>query len=451
MDNMIKKGVHGCSREETYVAPTDPLIRERLEWFRDQKLALMMHFGPYTQIGSCSWPLCDGEASWSRAFVDWEKDPETFRQQYFDLSKSFNPLRIQPDQWADFAAENGFKYLIFTTKHHDGFCLFDSQYTDYKTTDEACPFHTHKYADIVKSVFDAFRKKGIAIGAYFSKSDWHCPWYWAEGMEQPVASTPCPTYNPAEHPELWEQFKEFTHHQIMELMENYGRIDILWLDGGQVKPSRGQDIQMNELVAKAREVQPWLITVDRTVGGENENYFTPEQSVPEDVMRVPWESCVTVGKSWPFRYSDTYKSARSLVHLLCGVVSRGGNLALNIGPQPDGRLPEQAMRELAGLGTWLKQNGDAIYGTRAMDVPQIGRVMYTQKGDSVYAILPLRENETLPCQVLIPTDGEIESVTCLGYDGACAYGRAENGVLVELPAEAVGGESYAVAFRLKLK
>ena len=448
MDDMIKKGVHGCTKEENYVEPKDPLIRERLEWFRDQKLALMMHFAPYTQMGSCSWPLCDGEASWSRSFVDWESDAEVFKKQYVDLNKSFNPFRIQPDEWADFAAENGFKYLIFTTKHHDGFCMYDSKYTDYKITSPDCPFHTHKYADIVRAVFDAFRKKGIAIGAYFSKSDWNCPWYWAEGMDQPVASTPCPTYNTAEHPEIWEKFKEFTHNQILELVEGYGKIDILWLDGGQVKPSRGQDIQLSELVAKARAIQPWLITADRTVGGENENYITPEQSIPEDVIRVPWESCMTIGRSWPFQYSDTYKSARTLVRILIQVVSRGGNLALNVGPQPDGRLPKEALQELSKLGSWLKVNGDAIYGTRAMDVPQIGNVMYTKKGETVYAIIPLTEGESLEARVLIPVDRQITKVTCLGYDEMCAFQQVENGVLVELPKEAIGTSPYAISFKL---
>ena len=449
MDNMIKKGVHGCSKEENYVEPKDPLIRERLEWFRDQKLALMMHFGPYTQMGSCSWPLCDGEASWSRCFVDWESDSKVFCQQYVDLNKSFNPFRLEPDKWADFAAENGFKYLIFTTKHHDGFCMYDSKYTDYKTTSPDCPFHTHKYANIVREVFDAFRKRGLAIGAYFSKPDWHCPWYWAEGMELPVGYSACPTYTPSEHSEIWEQFTQFTHNQIMELIEEYGRIDILWLDGGQVRPSRGQDIRLSELVAKARAVQPWLITADRAVGGENENYITPEQSIPDHVIHVPWESCMTVGKSWPWRYSDTYKPARALVRILVHVVSRGGNLALNVGPQPDGRLPMEAIKELSELGAWLKVNGDAIYGTRAMEIPQIDNVMYTKKGDIVYAIIPLSEGEVLGENIRITTDKTVQKVTCLGYNGEITFQPDENGLIAVLPQEIVGTSPYAITFMLE--
>ena len=167
MADAIIKGMHGCSREDEYVVPADPRIREKLEWFQDQKLALMMHFGIYTTLGICeSWPLVDADAEWGRNEIDWEKDPEVFKEQYRNLNKSFNPARLRPEVWADVAARNGFRYFIFTTKHHDGFCLFDSKYTDYKTTSPDCPFHTHKYADVAKSVFDAFRARGIAIAAF---------------------------------------------------------------------------------------------------------------------------------------------------------------------------------------------------------------------------------------------------------------------------------------------
>jgi len=446
MADMIKKGVHGCSKEESYIAPTDPLILERLEWFRDQKLALMMHFGPYSQMGvECSWCLSK-EDEWARSAMDWDADLETFRKQYLDLNRSFNPVRFQPEKWAEFAAENGFKYVIFTTKHHDGFCMFDTKYSDYKVTSPDCPFHTHKHANIAKAVFDAFREKGLGIAAYFSKPDWTCPWYWAKGMEIPWGTNRRPTYDIKEHPELWEAFTQYTHNQIMELVEDYGKIDILWLDGGTVKPKNGLDIRLSEVVKKARELQPWLITADRTAATENENYITPEQAIPDHVIKVPWESCVTIGKRWIYRYNDTYKSARTLVKMLIEVASRGGNLAINVGPQADGRLPEEAMRELRGLGDWLRVNGEAIYGTRATDVAQIGDVMYTQKGDALYALLPTEEGERLPERPEIPTDRAVGSVELLGY-GPLPFEKSEKGVSVTLPEGA--NETLALAFKLK--
>lgn len=449
MEDMIVNGCHSYSPEESYVEPKDPIIKERLEWFRDQKLALMMHFGPYSQIGlTPSWPLSEA-ADWAREGLDWEDDLDTFRKQYFDLNKSFNPVRFQPEKWAELAAEIGFKYLIFTTKHHDGFCMYDTKYSDYKITSSDCPFSNHKYSDIVRAVFDAFREKGIAIAAYFSKPDWHCPWFWVAGMDIPVGFNHRPTYDPKKYPELWEKFTEFTHNQIMELVENYGKIDILWLDGGQVNPAKGLDIRLNEVVAKARRVQPWLITADRTVGGENENYITPEQCIPDKAIRVPWESNLTIGKDWSYTYSDAYKSSRALVRMLIEVVSRGGNLAINVGPQPDGELPAEALKELKGLGDWLKVNGEAIFGTRVCEITQSENIMFTQKDGTLYAIIPLAEGELIENVIFIPTGKEVTEVVCLGSGVPLKFKKTPNGVSVTLPGELVGSNPYAIVFSLK--
>ncbi len=450
MADKILKGMHGCSREDEYVVPSDPLIRERLEWFQDQKLALMMHFGIYSQMGICeSWPLSDEDSPWSRGGITWEKDPVRFREQYRNMNRSFNPVCVEPEVWADIAARDGFKYLIFTTKHHDGFCMFDSKYTDYKITSEDCPFHTHKHANLVRDVFDAFRDRGLAIAAYFSKPDWACPWYWAEGMEKPVGYWRNPTYDPAKHPEVWEKFIQFTHNQIMELIEDYGRIDILWLDGGQVGPQNGQDIRLSEVVARARKIQPWLITADRTIGGENENYITPEQSCPATAIHVPWESCVTVGTAFSYRYDETYKTPRDLVHLLIDVVCRGGNLALNIAPAPNGTLPKPAVASVDGLGAWLQANGEAIYGTRLAEPNEEGAVAFTKKADKIYALLRLPEGEKLQRTLLIPWKDPVRRVTLLDLEAHLPFEATEQGLLVTLPEILRGTNPLAPAFRLE--
>ena len=450
MGDMIDKGMHGCSREETYVRPTDPLIQQRLEWFQDQKLALMMHFGVYTQLGCVeSWPLSDGDADWARRFVDWEDDPAAFRKQYWDMNKSFNPIAIRPEVWADIAARDGFKYLIFTTKHHDGFCLFDTKYTDYKVTAPDCPFHTHRHANIVRDVFDAFRARGLGIAAYFSKPDWHCPWYWAEGQEKPVAFDRNPTYDPKKNPELWEKFVQYTHGQLMELIEDYGRIDILWLDGGQVRPDNGQDIRLSELVARARKIQPWLLTSDRTVGGENENYITPENSVPTSPVRVPWESCLVVGGGFGYGYDPRFKSPRELVHILIDVVCRGGNLALNLAPQPNGRLPREGVKVLDGMGDWLRANGEAIYGTRLADPNESGRVAFTKKGDVHYALVRQPEGEGLTKTLLIPWPHPVSRVTLIDPGVGIPFERVEDGITLTLPNILVGTDPIAPVFRLE--
>ena len=450
MADNIDKGLHGCSREEQYVRPTDPIIQQKLEWFQDQKLALMMHFGIYTLPGICeSWPLSDEDAVWSRGGIDWEQDPAVFRKQYVDLNKSFNPIRVRPEVWADIAARDGFKYLIFTTKHHDGFCLFDTAYTDYKTTAPDCPFHTHRHANLVRDVFDAFRQRGLGIAAYFSKPDWHCPWYWAEGMDKPVGAWRNPTYTPKDHPELWEKFISFTHGQIMELMRDYGRIDILWLDGGQVRPDNGQDIRLSEVVAEARKLQPWLLTADRTVGGENENYITPEQSVPSGPIRVPWESCVTAGTAFSYRYNERYKTPRQLVHLLIDVVCRGGNLALNIAPQPDGTLPAPAVAAADALGAWLRDNGEAIYATRMAEPNEKGTVAFTRKGETHYALCRIPEGEVLGKEILIPWPGPVSRLTLLGLEAPMHFTRTAEGALVQIPEILRGTSPLALAMRIE--
>ena len=431
MADKIKQGMHGCSRADTYVVPKEPEVREHLEWFQDQKLALMFHFGIYSELGICeSWPLSDGDASWSRGGIDWEPDGEIFKEQYRNLNKSFNPVRFEPEKWASFARESGFRYVIFTTKHHDGFCMFDTKYTDYKVTSPDCPFHTHKNANIAKCVFDAFRAEGLGIAAYFSKPDWHCPWYWAEGFEKKPAADRNPTYKPAEHPEVWKKFEEYTWNQMMELVRDYGPIDIMWLDGGQVNPGNGQDIHLSEFAAKAREITPNLIFADRTVEGPNENYITPEQSIPAEYIPVPWESCVTLGHSFSFAYEDTYKSPRTLVNMLSDVVCRGGNLALNIGPQPDGRLPIGAMRSARGMGEWLKINGDAIYGTRAVAPYEVGSIAFTKKGGTVYAIDRIEEGEVLPRTMFIPWAGKVSNPRLLDSSLSAEFEIAEGGLVV---------------------
>ena len=185
----IVDGVHHYSREDTWVRPDDPLLRQRLDWWQDQKLGLMMHWGPYSQLGLVeSWALSDEDAAWSRQGVDWPVDGETFKKQYFNLNRTFNPIRFQPEQWAELAAEAGFRYLIFTTKHHDGFCMWDTRMSDYRVTAPDCPFHDQPQADICKHLFEAFRQKDLAIGAYFSKADWRSPAYWAPGMPRGTAT-----------------------------------------------------------------------------------------------------------------------------------------------------------------------------------------------------------------------------------------------------------------------
>lgn len=452
-DDMIQDGTHNYSTAESYVPSKDPKVLAKLEWFQDQKLALMMHWGPYSQLGIVeSWALSDADANWSRHCIDWDVTGEELKKQYFDLNKTFNPIRFEPEKWADVAQQAGIKYFIFTTKHHDGFCMWDSRYSDYKTTAPDCPFHTHRYADICAHLFEAFRKRDIGIAAYFSKADWHVDSYWSERYERGKYQHRGPSYDPKSEPKEWEKFVQFTQNQIIELGSEYGQIDIMWFDAGWVCPQNGQDIRLGETIEKIRKFQPGMLCADRTVGGPYENYVTPEQCVPDEPLGIPWESCITLGTSFSFAYEDTYKSPREVISLLVDIVAKGGNLAINVGPQPDGRLPAGAIRSLQGMGDWLKVYGDAIYGTRACAPYKKGGIAFTKKGDTVFAIQVFeKETDTVPSEVLIPYTEDVSEITLLDSHEAVAFEKKKDGYRLHLPAYTEASAPIARVFCMKIK
>ncbi len=368
---------------------TDTVILNRIEQWQDLKFGFMAHWGMYSQWGVVeSWSICN-EPWINRNGADYYE----YKKEYQALNKTFNPKHFDATQWAKAAKEAGMKYMVFTTKHHDGFCMFDSKQTDYSVAGTDCPYHTAAQPDITKDIVDAFRDEGMWIGLYFSKPDWHNDDYWAHEWATPDRNV---NYDIASHPQRWENFKQFTYNQIYELTHNYGDIDILWLDGGWVRPEwslndetrewlgcyqRIQDIDMPRIAAMARKDNPDLIIVDRSVGGKYENYRTPEQQVPDSLLSYPWETCMSMGDSWSYVENDNYKSTRKLIHTLIDIVAKGGNYLLNIGPDADGKLPETAIQRMKEIGEWLKKNGYAIYGTRPLYPYAKGNIRYTQSKD----------------------------------------------------------------------
>jgi alpha-L-fucosidase len=348
-------------------------------------------------------------------------DTDRFMQLYFDQSKCFNPEGFDPESWAIAARKAGMKYVVFTTKHHDGFCMYDSQYTDFRAT-----------ADLAKQVFDAFRKQGLGIGVYYSKPDWHHADYWC--AENPRLAREA-NYDPAKHPQRWSRYVDFVHNQISELLTNYGKVDILWLDGDWVRAPQ-EDLQMGKIARMARKAQPGILIVDRNVGGEYENYRTPEQTVPDTPPDGPWESCITMAEQWSYKPNDTYKTARELIHLLIGIVAKGGNLLLNVGPDSNGNFDPTANQRLAEIGEWMDINAAAIHQTQAVAPFMVGNLCVTRKKNLTYIFYLAGEAEKAPPETLkIGFIAKAEKVRLLGSKAVLRHQCGTEGLVISVPHE----------------
>ena len=432
-----------------YVAPQDPAVARHLDELMDQKLGFFVHFGIYSQLGcEASWALVDSTPRFRRA-VGWaDGDADDFKRRYYDLIRSFNPIAFRPTEWAKLAKRTGFRYLIFTAKHHDGFCLWDTKTTDYKVTSPACPFSRDSRADILRQVFDAFRAEGMMISCYLSKPDFSHPDYW-DNRGIGVKTTIEPSYDTAADPERWRRFCDFVHRQAIELVRDYGKIDVLWLDSAS-------SVRPEELREKTRKIRPDLVFVNRYDGDRCVDFLTPEQSVPDHPIAVPWECCMTMiddsnGAGWGYLYDAKYKSVRELLHLLVDVVAKGGNLALDVPPLPSGRLPEPAVARMEAMGRWLAAHGEAIYATRLQSPYRTGDWAYTaSKTGTVYAIRLWREGETATELVLDGFAAEgVRAVTHLatGRDIPCRV-KDDGRLILSLPAD-LPRDPYADAFRLE--
>jgi len=446
--------------DEKYFPVNDPAVARKIEKWQDLKFGLLMHWGAYSQWGIVeSWSICPEEYGWCERKMGSDPDNyNTYVKEYEDLKKTFNPVKFDPDKWAAAAQKAGMKYVIFTTKHHDGFTMFDSKFTDYKITDKECPFSSNPKSNVTLEIFNAFRAKGFWAGAYFSKPDWHSPYYWDPKYPPRDRNV---NYDPDENPERWEEFVQFTQNQIMELMSDYGKIDILWLDGGWVaKNSKeeivswydheladqgngylkrrkvNQDIRMDELVAKAREKQPGLIVVDRAVPGTNQNYLTPENRVPEKPLPYPWESCIISGGGWAYTKNAKYMSGHDAIQLLVDIVVKGGNLLLNIAPTPEGEWQQGAYDLLNDYGEWMKINSEAIYGTRPMPPYKEGKIGMSKKGaDTYFYYFADKEEHELPAQIIINPilSKDNITVTMLGNKGKLKWEKSSDGIEIIIP------------------
>ena len=447
-----------------YTLPADKLVQAKLSQWGKIKFGLLMHWGTYSQWGVVeSWSLCPEDEGWTVRKGPYAKDWFTYKQAYENLQTTFNPVKFNPEKWALAAKNAGMKYVVFTTKHHDGFNMFDTKQSDYKITGTKSPFANNPKANVAKEIFNAFRDQGFMTGAYFSKPDWNTPDYWWKYFPPKDRNV---SYDPKKYPEKWESFKKFTYNQIEELMSDYGKIDILWLDGGWVRPfssvdtsvewqrtiKHNQDIDMGNIARMARTHQPGLLVVDRTVHGEYENYVTPEQQVPATYLPYPWESCMTLGNSWSYVPNDEYKSARKVIHLLTEIVSKNGNLLLNIGPAPDGEWDPNAYARLEDIGKWIQVNGEAIYDAEAdASLPGQGKWVFTKKQDCIYAIYQLAAEEAISeiYKLNINTASPIKKIQILGTDQKIIFKQASTNLSIFTPVKKLNANTEALVFKIQ--
>lgn len=450
-----------------YEKPTDPQVLENLEEWQDMKFGLFMHWGTYSQWGIVeSWSLCPEDEDWTQRKPEHGATYYEYVQNYKNLQKTFNPTQFDPSKWAKAAKAAGMKYVVFTTKHHDGFAMFDTKESDYKITSPNTPFSTHPKANITKEIFNAFRSDNFKIGAYFSKPDWNTEYYWWSYFPPKDRNV---NYDPTKYPDRWQKYKDYTFNQINELTSEYGKVDILWLDGGWVRPFSTidpsvewqrtikveQDIDMDRIGTMARSNQPGIIVVDRTVPGKWENYVTPEQSVPDHTLDIPWESCITMGNSFSYVPNDNYKSSKKIIETLIKIISRGGNYLLNIAPGPNGDFDQVAYDRLKDISSWMDKNESAVFASRAIAPYHEEDYYYTKSKDSkLIHVFHTTESENSYLKpksgyhFSIPDGISIKTIKLLGSNEKIKWTQKDGKIFIK---DLNASPDYAAVFQLTVK
>ncbi len=367
---------------------------KRMEWFKHDRFGMFIHWGLYSIPARGEWLRSTEQIS---------------KEDYLPYFDELDPKDYDPKKWAKLAKQAGMKYVVLTAKHHDGFCLFDSKYTDFKAT------NTKAKRDLVKEYVEAVRAEGLKVGLYFSLIDWSHPDYpHYEDKFHPMRNhAECSNEN-----RNWENYQQFLYNQVEEVCTNYGQIDILWFDFSYDN-MRGEKWGASKLIQMVRKHQPNVIIDNRLeVSGEGRgslaecnptpyhgDFVSPEQMVPpEGILDVEgnplvWEACITMNNNWGYAVHDKhFKPAYMIIKKLVECVSKGGNLLLNVGPDAYGNIPKESVDILQEVGAWMDKNAESIYACGAADIakPEYGRA--TQNGKYYY--IHMYENTMGPVPII---------------------------------------------------
>lgn len=435
----------------TAITHTNPALAEetreefdqRMQWWRDATFGMFIHWGPYAvPAGVHNGEQIKGIAEWimHRAAIPI---PE-----YEEYARQFDPTKYDADEWVRIAKDAGMKYIIITSKHHDGFCLWDSEVTTYDTID----FSPIK-RDLLAELKEACDRHGVVLGFYHSIMDWHHP---------DAQAAHYPTYNNRElsNPRFQNYVDNYLVPQVRELVENYDPA-VIWFDGEWVPEwthENGQamyamlremkpDIIVNNRVDKGRQGMRGMDRDDKDYAGD---FGTPEQEILEDTVASDWESCMTMNDSWGFKSFDhNWKSAETLIHNLIDIAAKGGNYLLNVGPTAEGLIPGPSIERLEAMGAWLRTNGEAIYKTQRLHRFKEGEnVYYTRSADgqTIYAIITNIPEGDLVLEQVAPLAGS--KIVILGHDRPLKWRTDKSGTTIKLPsADALPGK-YAWTLKI---
>lgn len=413
---------------QTPYTPTAENLKAREE-FRDGKFGIFLHWGLYSMLATGEWTMTNNNLNY---------------KEYAKLAGGFYPSKFNAAEWVAAIKASGATYICFTTRHHEGFSMFKSQYTDYNIVD-ATPFRR----DIVKELADECHKQGIRLHFYYSHIDWYredCPW----GRTGRGTGRPNPKGN-------WASYYQFMNNQLTELLTNYGPVGAIWFDGVWDQDANPDfDWQLDEQYALIHRLQPSCL-----VG--NNHHHTPfpgediqifERDLPgenkaglsgQDISRLPLETCETMNGMWGYKITDqNYKSTTTLIHYLVNAAGKNANLLMNIGPQPNGELPAVALLRLKEVGEWMKQYGETIYGTRGGLVAPHYWGVTTQKGNTLYVhILNYADKE-----LALPLQGrKVKKAVVYKDKSPVRFLRSRDGVVLQL-SEVPSGPDYIIELTL---